>query len=47
MKQEAVNPCEECEQRELCPVYMGQSCLLVNQRKLADTEDREKGDEIL
>lgn len=37
MKQEAQNPCEKCEQKELCPVYMGQSCLLVQDHEVADT----------
>lgn len=26
-----VNVCEMCENRELCPVYMGQSCLLTKE----------------
>lgn len=35
-KQLITNDCEACEQKELCPVYMGQSCLLVKER-LQDT----------
>lgn len=27
-----INDCEVCEQKELCPVYMGQSCRLVEER---------------
>lgn len=26
------NLCEQCENKELCPVYMGQSCLLVQEQ---------------
>ena len=26
------NVCEACDQKELCPVYMGQGCLLVQER---------------
>lgn len=25
--------CDECVQKELCPVYMGQECLLVRERQ--------------
>jgi len=25
------NVCESCGQKELCPVYLGQSCLLVQE----------------
>ena len=28
-----IDDCEGCEQKELCPVYMGQSCLLVRQHR--------------
>ena len=30
---ETVNTCEACENKELCPVYMGQGCLLVQEHK--------------
>lgn len=30
-EKEIINPCEECPQKELCPVYMGQSCLLIKE----------------
>ena len=30
---EIENTCEACEQKELCPVYRGQGCLLVKQHK--------------
>ena len=28
----AENVCESCDQKDLCPVYMGQGCLLVQER---------------
>ncbi len=27
------NDCDKCENKELCPVYMGQSCLLVKEHE--------------
>lgn len=41
MKQEAQNPCEGCEQKELCPVYMGQNCLLTIEHK--ESEEKWNG----
>ena len=32
------NPCERCENRDLCPVYRGEHCLLVEERLEADPE---------
>lgn len=29
----AMNDCEACDNKELCPVYMGRSCLLVKEHE--------------
>lgn len=36
----AINTCEACENKEFCPVYMGQNCLLVKEHNdlILDTE---------
>jgi len=28
-----IEPCDSCDNKELCPVYMGQNCLLVKEHK--------------
>lgn len=33
-----VDDCEKCEQKELCPIYMGQSCLLVKDRSIIGSD---------
>lgn len=32
--------CDECDQKELCPVYMGQECLLVKEHNDSIAEDK-------
>lgn len=39
-----IDDCERCMQKELCPVYMGQSCLLVNERLADNGLDKEPAD---
>ena len=38
--QEITDPCEQCIQKELCPVYMGEYCILVNGEKNTDEKNR-------
>ena len=33
------NPCERCENRDLCPVYRGEHCLLAGERMQTLSEE--------
>ena len=41
-----IDDCEECIQKELGPVYMGQSCLLVNERLTEQGFDNKPADSL-